>query len=282
MKQTCAIITFWVACLLLPGWAQAHSYDLNQEDFTTLEAIIDDLKQVRVIFIGEYHDQAAHHSAQLQLIQALHEAGEELSIGVEMFRRNGQKDLNRWVAGEVEETDFQQIFNQHWSMWEMYREIFNYAREQQIPLVGLNLPREIIRQVAQDGFDSLSAEQRAQLPLASCNVSPEYRDFIRRAMGGHDENGAAFENFCAAQMLWDASMAKNLQEYLDQRPERKVVVLAGKGHSWKHGIPEQLLRRGDYSYRVLLPEVPGRVDLQTIDAEDADYLLQGVELAPLH
>ena len=262
--------------------AAAHSFDLNRLQVTSLEAMVADLKQVRAVFIGEMHDQQAHHDAQLQLIRELHRSGAGISIGLEMFRQDGQAELDRWIDGEIEEAEFVTVFNRHWQDWPLYREIFVYAREEKIPLIGLNITRDIVNQVARAGFASLSDRQREKLPFATCDVSPEYRKFIRRALGGHAGEVNDFNNFCEAQLVWDMHMAKVLQDYLVENPEQTVVVLAGSGHSWKHGIPEQLARRGDYSYRVLLPEVPGHIDFRVIDAEDADYLMQGVELAPLH
>ncbi len=282
MKNTLQILCILALSLNLTPPAFSHTYDLNKQEVASLEQIIGELKQVRTVFIGEVHDQQAHHEAQLQLIKNLHESGAEIIIGLEMFRQDGQAELNQWIHEKIDEADFSIIFNQHWNRWNMYREIFLYAREEKIPMVGLNISREIVNQVARKGFVSLSEEQRKELPLVACDVSPEYQDFIRRALGGHGENGVAFKNFCEAQMLWDASMAKTLQSYLDKHPKSTLIVLAGNGHTWKHGIPEQLVRRGNYSNRVLLPEVPGRIDLQTIGPDDADYLLQGVEQAPLH
>jgi hypothetical protein len=52
-----------------------------------------------------------------------------------------------------------------------------------------------------------------------------------------------------------------------------MVVLAGIGHSWKRGIPEQVARQSDYTFKVILPAVPGQVKGDTITADDADYLL---------
>ncbi|PLX94489.1 MAG: hypothetical protein C0619_02850 [Desulfuromonas sp.] len=260
----------------------AHSVDLNSQQVTSLEKIIADLSQVQAVFIGELHDRQAHHDAQLQVIRELHQSGADVSVGLEMFRQDGQSELDRWVAGEIDEPQFVTTFNEHWQDWPLYREIFVYARDEKIPLIGLNITREIVNQVARAGFASLSDRQREKLPFATCDVSPEYRAFIRRALGEHAGEGGNFENFCEAQLVWDMNMAKVIEDHLTQQPQRTVVVLAGSGHSWKHGIPEQLSRRGTYPYRVLLPEVPGHIDLRTIDSGDADYLLQGVDLAPLH
>jgi uncharacterized iron-regulated protein len=264
------------------NYSSAHTFDLNRLDVTTLDKMIVDLSGAQVVFIGETHDQVSHHAAQLQVIRELHEAGIPVSVGLEMFRQDGQVNLDRWVAGDMDEDSFKEVYVRHWGDWHLYRDIFIYARDNRIPLVGLNIPRQLVNQVARRGFDSLSAEQRKDLPLAYCNISPRYREFMTRTLQGHPLEGTAFEYFCEAQILWDASMALNLEEYLRENPQRTVVVLAGNGHAWKHGIPEQLLRSGEYRIRVLLPEIPGRVDRSTTSLDEADYLLEGIDLGPLH
>jgi uncharacterized iron-regulated protein len=282
MNNLTKFIILAVFILFTPQLALAHSVNLNTNQVVTLEQIITDLGDVQKIFIGEIHDRKSHHDAQLQIISELHKKGVSIAVGLEMFRRDGQPQLDRWVAGEIEEAEFARIFAQHWSDWHLYRDIFVYARDNRIPLLGLNIERDVVSLVARNGFTSLSDQQREKLPLAVCNVSDTYRNFMRRTLSGHPHAGTAFENFCEAQILWDASMAENLIDYLDVNPKKTVVVLAGNGHAWKHGIPEQLARLGYDNSRVLLPEVPGRIDLQHSSADEADYLLQGVDFGPLH
>jgi uncharacterized iron-regulated protein len=236
--------------------------------------------QSQIVLIGETHDNPAHHWAQLQIIDALREKGAAVAIGLEMFRSDSQKALDQWVAGHISQQEFREIFHQNWVYWDMYSEIFKYAKSHNIPLVGLNLERDITSQVARGGFASLSKEQLRKLPVASCNVNPAYEQFIRRALGMH-ANGIAFKNFCEAQLLWDMVMAENVVRFKKENPDYTFVLLAGKGHSWKHGIPAQIRKQSDFTYRVLLPEENGRVDQQIIDETDADYLLLGLEQAPL-
>jgi hypothetical protein len=61
-----------------------------------------------------------------------------------------------------------------------------------------------------------------------------------------------------------------------------VVVLAGSGHAWKHGIPEQVQRRQESTYRVLLPAIPGRLEPDNVTSDETDYLMIGLEEGPLH
>ncbi|SHJ04293.1 Uncharacterized iron-regulated protein [Malonomonas rubra DSM 5091] len=282
MKTALQIFFLFFISLFLTTTAAAHSVNLNSGEVVHLKQLTADLAQMQVVFVGESHDQKAHHDAQLQIIRELHAAGAEVAIGLEMFRYDGQDELDRWVAGKIDEADFAKIFAGHWNRWDLYRGIFVFARDNGIPMVGLNIPRKYVRKVARNGFNSLTDEERAKLPLATCNVSNKYRDFIRRTLDGHPLDGTAFDYFCQAQILWDASMAEQLAAYQNDNPQRTVVVLAGIGHAWRHGMPEQLERFGDFSYRVLLPEIPGRLDLNHTSADDGDYLLQGLEAGPLH
>ena len=261
--------------------AQAHILRLADHSTITFDTLIADLRRVRLVFLGELHDDMGNHRAQLQVIRALQQKGVKIAIGLEMFRSDSQQALNRWVAGEMGQERFLKIFNNNWSYWPYYSAIFLYARNEHIPMIGLNIPRDITEQVAMGGLGSLSPAQRSRLPAVTCNVDEHYKRFIRRVLGDHGLNEKAFGNFCEAQMLWDGVMARGLVRYLDKHPDTTVVVLAGAGHAWKYGIPSRVSEQSLIPMRVLLPEIPGRIGKQNATAQEADYLLLGVDKGPL-
>lgn len=241
----------------------------------TLSEIVDDLKGVQLVFVGELHNNAGHHRGQLEVIRALKESGVSVAVGLEMFRNTSQADLDRWVDGTLKEEDFQKIYYENWTTdWSLYRDIFLYVRQARIPMIGLNIPPDISRQVASQGFSSLTPEQVGQLPEVTCRVDETYMKFIRRAFGLHGHgNEKNFVYFCEAQIVWDTAMASSLLAFLEKNPAYTVVVLAGSGHAWKRGIPEQVGRQSDdASYRVILPEIQDRLESEVVTLEDADYL----------
>jgi uncharacterized iron-regulated protein len=239
----------------------------------SLSDLVEDLESVQLVFLGELHNSARHHEQQLEVIRALTDAGASVAVGLEMFRRSSQKDLDRWVSGELTEADFEKIYYENWSShWRLYRDIFVYAREQQLPMIGLNVSPDITGQVASQGFASLGPEQTGELAGVTCQVHEAYMDFIQRAFGMHGHGGKQFIYFCEAQMVWDAAMGMNLMAFLSKHPEFTVIVLAGSGHAWKHGIPAQVSRRSSLSYKVILPEMPGRAERGKVTIEDTDYL----------
>jgi uncharacterized iron-regulated protein len=98
-------------------------------------------------------------------------------------------------------------------------------------------------------------------------------DFIRRSFGAHGHGQGNFTHFCEAQLVWDTAMAFNVLQFLEKNPKYTVVVLAGNGHAWKPGIPDQArLQSRDVSYRVILPEIPDRLGPNDVSIRDADYL----------
>lgn len=256
------------------GAALAHPHILRATDRAEVsrEELLHDLLSVQVIFIGELHDRIGHHEAQLSILKALQQEGGPLAIGLEMFRRDSQKALDRWVDGSYPVEKFLKDYNDNWSMWEKYRGIFDFARRQKVKMVGLNISREISAKVARNGFAALPAAERQALGNVQCVVSPEYSNFLRKAMGGHGGHGDKYLYFCEAQILWDTMMARHLMEFLKINPDFRVVVLTGSGHAWKFGIPRQLLEQMDVSYRVILPEIDGRLVRSQVAPEVTDYL----------
>jgi uncharacterized iron-regulated protein len=256
----------------VPALSHPHILRATDRSEISIEELLSDLRSARVIFVGELHDRIGHHRAQLSIIRALKRDGQPLAIGLEMFRKDSQAALDRWVSGNYPLGRFLRVYEDNWSMWPKYEMIFNYARREKVSMVGLNIPRSISSKVARNGFAALPEAERQALGNVRCAVTPEYSDFIRQALGGHGGHGQQFLFFCEAQILWDTMMARHLADFLRENPQHRVVVLTGSGHAWKFGMPRQLLEQLDVPYRVILPEVDGRVTRNGIVPEIADYL----------
>jgi len=282
MRKLFLLLLILSSTTMMASQSSAHILDVANRRFVTLDQMTQEIKKASLIFIGELHGEIAHHQAQLAIIRRLHNEGVDLAIGLEMFRKENQPTLDAWVNGKIPENQFVQVYNDNWSMWPKYRDIYLYARENHIPMVGLNIPRAITAQVARDGYSSLSNDQRMNIPAVSCDVDQAYMDFIIKSLGAHDHADISFMNFCEAQMLWDTVMAKNLVDYLKTHAGKTVVVLTGGGHAWKHGIPRQVENISNYSYKVILPEVQGRIHPANATPQETDYLLLGLTEGPIH
>jgi uncharacterized iron-regulated protein len=281
MKQIAILILSVLGMISVVG---AHEtpldqriYDLSLGKETHLSEAVHQLKQNRIILVGEHHSNTKHHEAQLSVIKALKDTGSKVAVGLEMFRSDSQQALDRWLSGDIGEEEFQQIYYANWSYpWSAYRMIFEYAREEKIPLIGLNVSRDITRQVSRQGFKSLTAAQRGELSNITCRVDKEYMAYIKNAFGGHAHGNLNFNYFCEAQLVWDNVMTINTLNYLEKYPDTVVVVLTGTGHARKGAIPRQIRTRSRVSHAVILPEVRGIIDPETINDKDADYIMLGL------
>ena len=215
--------------------------------------IIEKLADAKVVYVGETHTSLADHQLQLRIIQALHKKNPRLAIGMEMFPASAQPALDRYTRSDqaIDERTFLKE-SEYYKVWRFdyryYQDILNYARHNHLPVIGLNLDRQIVSEVFRSGgTDTLTQEVQASLPKDRDLDMPGYRERLAEIYGAHIEgshgSGAA-SGFIQAQGLWDETMAENITTYLTSHPEYKMVVLAGTQHTRKDsGIPPRVARR---------------------------------------
>jgi uncharacterized iron-regulated protein len=266
-----SVMPLWVGC------QDGGVVRLKDQATIPFDQMVGEVSKSRVIVVGETHDNQADHDLQLKIIRTLREGGLPLAVGLEMFRAESQELLDKWWRWGMSTEQFEVIYRENWGRpWPLYRDIFLYSRQKRIPLVGLNLPREIVSKVAREGYGSLTEAERKKLPPGiTCTLNEAYRAYIRKTFTEHAQSsGRSFDHFCEAQMLWDTAMAIYALEYLDKNPGSRMVILAGSVHAWKQAIPRQIATmRPDVTVSVILPAPDGKTGREKLAVEDADYLV---------
>ncbi|MEJ2689758.1 MAG: ChaN family lipoprotein, partial [Deltaproteobacteria bacterium] len=227
-----------------------------------------------VVLVGANHDNMRHHRYQLALIRELHEKAKlPFALGLETFEAANQPVLDAWIAGKISLLKFLTLYYRNWGEdWRLYGNIFIYARDNRIALIGLNAPQKVLQKVGQRGFAALDRQDLSQLPAQiTCDVDGAYEEFIAKVYDRKDGNNFSFRSFCEAQILWDTVMATNILNYISKHPDRILVVLSGNGHCLKPAIPQQLERRVNVPYSVVLPETWKENRFSTTKKE-TDYL----------
>jgi len=219
--------------------------------------------QAPVVMLGERHDSAEQHRWQLQTLAGLHAYRPNLVIGMEMFPRRVQPALDRWVAGETTEQQF--LTESDWrTVWGydsgFYMPILHFARMNRIPVVALNVDRNLTSRVGREGWTQIPADQREGVGDPA-SASDAYGDFLAEIYSSHGRpNGAAtakddpaFQRFSEVQLLWDRAMAEGLAS-AHQRTGALAVGIIGGGHlEDRYGVPHQLNALGITDSVVLLP-----------------------------
>lgn len=265
MQDGISVLTRPATLALVPGKA------------ATLDDILSGLKNSRIIFVGEQHDQFAHHINQLHIIKKLHESGCKLGVGMEMFQIPYQQTVNDYLSERIDESTFLQK-SEYFSRWvydyNLYKPVIDYIKQQNIPLVALNIGREITRKVAREGIQSLTDKEKKQLPSELDFSNDQYRQDLSNVFLFHKEQQkhGEFNYFLQAQTLWDEAMAESAHLFLENNPEHKLVILAGNGHvRHKYGIPARLYRRNQEPFTVVVQD-------EEIEDGIADYVLQTTKI----
>jgi uncharacterized iron-regulated protein len=246
----------------------------------TPQALAQRLAGVGILFIGESHTDQDFHDVQLRTIRALHEAGREVLIGLEMFPYTAQSVLDDWLAGRYTESSFVETggWYEHWGYhWNYYRDIFRYAREQGLGMYAVNSPRELVRTVRAKGFESLSPEESTHLPPRLAPESDEHRRMYRAFFDPGDAlhmNEEALQGLYRAQTMWDATMGWNaLQTLRAHGGENAImVVLIGAGHvTYGLGSERQVAPHYDGRIASLVPVTIVDDDGEPVTSVRASY-----------
>ncbi|MBF0357582.1 MAG: ChaN family lipoprotein [Magnetococcales bacterium] len=240
----------------------------------TAQQSFEQLTKSRVVLVGESHSDANHHRIQLQIIKAIKQRHNKLAIGLEMFPGHLQPQLDRWIAGEFTEEQFLDAV-EWYSVWgfdaELYLPIFRFARDNKIPLVGMNIKRDVVSQVRKQGVEGVDEKIRKQLP-AMAAASNDYRVSLQKVFNSHPMMArmGEFEHFMQAQLVWDGVMASRIKGWLDKNPDGLMVALAGSGHIANgYGIPHQLSNLGIDQIKTVLPWT---ISEDWVDPQVADYV----------
>jgi uncharacterized iron-regulated protein len=269
-------------------------YDTRQKSFTDFESMLADLTRADVVFVGEQHDDANTHSLELAIVEGLTRRRAPLVIAMEMFERDVQSLVDRYLAGSMTEAQFL-AESRPWPRYESdYRPLIEFAKAHQIPIVASNVPRRIASDVAQTGIsvvDGLGSDRPLAAREIQCPTSGEYYDRFLGMMGEHPPSGdpavsdarTKNDRFYFAQCLKDETMGQSIADAFESNAARHatIVHMNGAFHSdYAQGTAASVRRRLP-GRRIAVVSVLPVDDLDTERPDDddlklADYLLYTV------
>ncbi len=261
-------------------FSQGRIIDLKTGEAIDFTDLIEQLKPVDIIFVGEVHNNPEHHLIQVQLLQALMARyAPPLTVAMEFFDTTRQPVLDRFMSGDLDETAFleQVDWKNSWRFpYHLYRPILWVSQEKGTALLGINAPNPVVKKVAGSGLESLTSEERDQVAQDMDLSNKAHREYLNNIFKQHTfEKNAKhhmenFEHFYQAQCVWDETMAETIADYIKAHGGR-MVVFTGNGHIMnKFGIPDRVLRRVDVKTAtiVLYP----LTERSTINKRLADYV----------
>lgn len=235
-------------CLVMGVFAQNierfRIYDAegNQVSF---DKIVEAVRSVDVIFIGEQHDDKVAHQLQLDLLKLAVEnvKTKQIVLAMEMFEKDVQLVIDEYLQDLITESHFL-ASSRPWNNYNTdYRPLLEFAKANRLRVIASNAPRRYVNMVSRLGKESLyllsSEAKRWIAPLPYKESSKDYKEKFNKLM---EITGHQLTNMFEAQTLWDATMAFSISEVLKQNRNSLVIHINGAFHSdEKLGIPEHLL-----------------------------------------
>ncbi|MBP1700173.1 MAG: hypothetical protein H6Q41_5361, partial [Deltaproteobacteria bacterium] len=136
-------------------------FRLPDGDRISFHELLSDVEPSSVIFMGENHDQIEQHHCQVRTLQGLIEKKSNVVLGMEIFERSQQSILDQWTEGKLTEEEFlkEVSWETTWGMdYNLYKGLLDEAKTRRLKVLCLNIERELVRKVGQQGITGLSPE----------------------------------------------------------------------------------------------------------------------------
>ncbi|MDO9583719.1 MAG: ChaN family lipoprotein [Desulfomicrobium sp.] len=252
-----------------PPWVSPPPGSFLSADASPLpdSAVVALAREAGFILMGESHTNPCDHAVQARLIEALAVSGLRFSIGLEMLPVTSQPVLDRFndrrisAADLGEEVDWEKLWGYSYSL---YRPIFELAEKFDLPVAGLNIPRQTLLAFRDKGNEGLTQADRDALPRRIIAASPaqikalEMQANLHQTMrtagqpqpapktdtppakakaqampGNPPPINSVAEKFYLVQALWDSMMAEQALAW-QRRLNQPMLILSGGGHV-EHG-----------------------------------------------
>ncbi|MBA3456546.1 MAG: ChaN family lipoprotein, partial [Deltaproteobacteria bacterium] len=160
-------------------------------------------------------------------------------------------------------------WEERWSYdWGFYGPTIDAAVGAGAKLLAANAARELTKKVVRKGLESLTPEEKAQVPELVLDDAAHraWFDALMEGMGGAHAHSKpseekapdapakppegpapempSAERIYTVQVIWDETMADTTANWLIATPTGRAIILAGNGHCHDSAIVKRLERRG--------------------------------------
>jgi uncharacterized iron-regulated protein len=286
-----------------PEYVPQRVYDTRRGAFTDFESMLADLARADVVLVGEQHDDPRTHRLEEALLAGLLRRDLPPTVSLEMFERDVQGAVDRYLAGSIGEPQFLQE-SRPWPRYATdYRALIEMAKREGWTVIAANLPRRVASALAKAGragIEQLAAADRAMMAAQLECPHDAYFARFAEAMADHSpadtktapaapspppaEQRASTERYYWSQCAKDETMAESVARAVTARTGKTgpVVHFTGSFHTdFGAGTAERTRRRLP-GRRVTIVSMLPVADLDAIapggeDLKRGDYLVYTVK-----
>lgn len=259
----CGCQTKELSALVMPQvwdeWAVGQVLDAKTGRLVSMGEWLEGLAGYDVIYLGEEHHNRSHIDAALKVLRSLVGRGRRPVLAMEMFGWEGQPALDHYLASKenVRSEFLERVgWKQNWGgAFEDYEPLVQFAKDQQLPLLAMNPPKALIRQVVKRGLTQAKEQPEWRqwgMEGEAIVDDPAYRSRILSQLQACHGGGAPedYQTMYDASMARDEGMAKTLAAAFTRvradadQTRGPVVSYTGGGHvQYRLPVPNRVARR---------------------------------------
>ena len=220
------------AALAMAGCA-ATTPSLDDDPAAVARLIAARARHVRIVYLGESHDNPYHHMDQARVLEAMLAGGARPALAFEMLAQDQQPAVDEAMLEEADPAAVGKRLRwveRGWPDFEMYRPLFDLARRYGLPVVAIDLDQPLVRRIAKEGLGALPADERSRLASRLAPDADRERGIARDIEAAHCGllPAAAVPGMVDAWHARNVTMARRILQALERAPQ--VVVIVGRGH----------------------------------------------------
>lgn len=198
---------------------------------TSYKRMLKKIPKAEVLLFGEFHNNPIAHWLQLEIAVDLHEKGNQLSFGAEMFEADQQNTIDQYLNGQINQEEFKNQMRLWPNYATDYQPLLEWAKDNNYSFTATNIPRPFASKVYKEGgfkaLEELSEVEKAWVAPLPIPYDPELKTYknMLAMMGGEHAN----PDIVKAQASKDATMAHFILE--NRVPNTLFFHLNGSYHS---------------------------------------------------
>jgi uncharacterized iron-regulated protein len=260
---------------MISGFAQDKSpyqlYDKKGKK-VNYKKLLQSAENAEVVLFGEYHNNSVVHWLQLELTKDLFEK-KPLVLGAEMLEADNQKQVNQYLAGEINQKQLDSTARLWPNYVTDYKPLVDFAKEKNLKFIATNVPRRYASMVFKNdfqGLDNLTEEEKswiAPLPIPFDINLPGYQSMMK--MMEH-----AGEKMPKAQAIKDATMAYFI--YKNIIKDGLFIHYNGTYHSDNFEGINWYLKKNKADLKIITIATVEQKDISTLEQENqskGDFIL---------
>lgn len=225
------LLSFPLVTLGQSGEQHFKIYDVKKQGIINLDELVAQMKDIDILFFGEEHNDSIGHILEFELLKKIKTTYPKTALTLEMFHTDTQPVINEYLAGVISEKNFIKEARA-WNNYKDYRPMIEFAKTNQVPVIGGNAAARYSNAVTKSGLEALKGFPEASRPflppLPVDTATGRYYDKFIETLGGHNMGNMKIYQ---TQNLWDAAMSWSIVKYYKANKGVKIFQVNGRFHS---------------------------------------------------